>query len=711
MDLLTKRDPEKGRGFSPHSTRHPAPSEPGSRAEQNATELVSLDVASLSAEEIGRILHEQRVHQIELEAQNEDLRAAREQLEASRGYYFDLYNLAPVGYCTLSAEGLVLGVNLTAATLLSVVRSALIERPLSRFVFKEDRDLYQRYRKRLESGQPQACELRMVRADGGVFWARLEAGHARDDAGTTVHRLVISDISEQKRAEEERAAQKSLLDAVMESLPVGLALMDSRGGTMRANPEFERIWGGPPPVETSFFYRGWWAASGQPVRAEEWASARALIKGETTVGQELVIQRFDGRQAFVLNAAAPIRDAHGKIAGCSVAIMDITELKEIEKQLREAQKLESLGVLAGGIAHDFNNLVGSILANSELAQQKLPSASPAEEEIRNIQKVAGRASEIVRQMMAYAGQETAAMECVDLSGLVSDMLQLLHISISKSVALTIDLQENLPAVLANPAQIRQVVMNLITNAAEAIGERGGVITIVTSEVQAKCSSTTSAQGQREGGGVRLEVSDTGCGMTEEIRAKIFDPFFTTKFSGRGLGLAAVQGIIRSHGGTINVASTPGRGSRFEVLLPRAGQAARESGDFTAAAGDEAGSFSGTILVVEDEEALRSAVSKMLRRKGCTVIEAADGQTGLDHFRANGQKIDIVVLDLTLPGISGRELLGELRRIQPDLKVIVTSAYSRDWVQDTVDGQPWFYIRKPYRFSQLTGLIRNVCLDQ
>ena len=691
----------------PGPSSSPDPAELRSRAEQKSKTLAPLEIHTLSLDQVGRMLHELRVHQIELEMQNEELRVSQQELEASRTRYFDLYDLAPVGYFTLSGVGLILEANLTAATLLGVARSALVKQPLSRFIFREDQDVYYRYRKDLASGQPQACELHMLKDGGAVFWARLEATNAQDEEGALLSRVVIS---EQKRAEEERAAQKSLLDAVIESLPVGLALMDAKARTTRANPEFERIWGGRAPVETSFanhaVYRGRWASSGQPVRAEDWASARALTRGETIVGQELVIQRFDGRQAFILNSAAPIRDAHGRIAGCSVAMMDITELKAMEKQVRQAQKLESLGVLAGGIAHDFNNLVGSILTNSELAQQRLASGSPADEEIRDIQTVAGRAAEIVRQMMAYAGQESTDLQSVDLSRLVGDMLQLLHISISKRVALKIDLQQNLPAVLANPAQIRQVVMNLITNASEAIGEGGGVITIATSEVQAEGGSSAS------GGVVRLEVNDTGCGMTEETRAKIFDPFFTTKFAGRGLGLAAVHGIIVSHGGTINVASTPGYGTRFEVLLPRAGELARDVGDSALPPADEFGGFAGTILVVEDEEALRSALCKMLRRNGCRVIDAADGQTGIDQFRGSASKIDVVLLDLTLPGMSGGEVLAELRRVQPNVKVILTSAYSRDWLQNTVGSQqPWFYLRKPYRFRELTSLIREVCREQ
>ena len=273
---------------------------------------------------------------------------------------------------------------------------------------------------------------------------------------------------------------------------------------------------------------------------------------------------------------APRFESSGAFAGYVGSCTDITELKRTQEEALARQKLESLGVLAGGIAHDFNNLLGSIVANSELVLSELPDGSPASEGVESIKNVAGRAAEIVGQMMAYAGQEDTVFEPVDLSGLLHEMLEFLKVSISKRATLKVTLPEKLPAVRANAAQLRQVVLNLITNASEALGEQEGVISVAVTQVRSGPSD--SAPNLSRGDYVRLEVSDTGCGMTEEIQSKIFDPFFTTKFAGRGMGLAAVKGIVRSHGGTINVVSAPGQGSRFEILLPCSSESAREGHD-------------------------------------------------------------------------------------------------------------------------------------
>jgi CheY-like chemotaxis protein/two-component sensor histidine kinase len=312
-------------------------------------------------------------------------------------------------------------------------------------------------------------------------------------------------------------------------------------------------------------------------------------------------------------------------------------------------------------------------------------------------------------MMAYAGLEKTAFELLDLSALVHEMLQLLKVSISKRAHLTVDLPENLPAVRANATQIRQVVMNLITNASEALAGKEGMISVTLVHVGSDAAELPE-NANLCNDHLRLAVSDTGCGMTEEIQARIFDPFFTTKFAGRGLGLAAVQGIIRDHGGTINVVSAPGQGSRFEVLLPCSAQPVRDTRLLEPAAVSEVAGIDGTVLVVEDEDALRDGVSKMLRKRGFSVVEAGDGRSGVDLFRASDREIDVVLLDMTLPGMTGREVLEELRRMRPDVKVIVTTAYSQDSALKAMGGQQsWLYIRKPYRLSEVTDLVRNVCL--
>jgi CheY-like chemotaxis protein len=320
----------------------------------------------------------------------------------------------------------------------------------------------------------------------------------------------------------------------------------------------------------------------------------------------------------------------------------------------------------------------------------------------NIQAVAVRTAEIVKQMMAYSGQEKAQFEAVDLSQLVAEMVHLLKVSITKQTTLKSDLGENLPLVLANPTQIQQVVMNLITNGSEAIGENPGVLTITTTHVNSVYFGGFG-QDTPAGGHIRLEVKDTGIGMTEEIQARIFDPFFTTKFTGRGLGLAAVQGIIHNHGGTIQVVSAPGQGSRFEILLPctTLGPKAR----IATSEGMLAADNTATILVVEDEEPLREAVSKFLRKKGFSIIEASDGTSAVEIFRQNAERVDAILLDMTLPGLPGSKVLQEARCINPATKVVVTTAYSRstvlpDWEEAT-------FLRKPYQLRDLFSVLSKV----
>jgi two-component system, cell cycle sensor histidine kinase and response regulator CckA len=436
---------------------------------------------------------------------------------------------------------------------------------------------------------------------------------------------------------------------------------------------------------------------------------RRCLEAGATITFEDELKLPAGSRYFHSNLI-PIRDSSGEIHRIVGACIDTTDFKRTQEQALATQKLESLGVVASGIAHDFNNLLGSIEAESQLLMEELPESSTAWDSVSRIDALAGRASEIVRQLMVYAGQESADFEEVDLVSLVREMMQLIRVSISKTATLEVDLPDRLPPTRANAAQIRQVILNLITNASEAIGGNAGVICVKLGEIY-RDEEPLGDQGSHleSGNYLRLEVADTGCGMNAEIQAAMFDPFFTTKGVGRGLGLSAVQGIIRSHSAKMSVLSVPGGGSRIEILLPCLTQSEKTPIRDAAPHWNGEDSVRNTVLVIEDEEALRFAVAKMLRRRGISVFDSGDGRTGVDLFRAHAEEIDVVLLDVTLPGLSGREVLDELKKIQPTVKVILTSAYGRERALGAFDQEPaQSYIRKPYRLAELTDLIQRTC---
>ena len=388
-------------------------------------------------------------------------------------------------------------------------------------------------------------------------------------------------------------------------------------------------------------------------------------------------------------------------------VQDITDEKRAQEESFARQKLEIVGTLATGVAHDFNNLLGSALSQAELGLAELEAGLSPEEELKAIRAVARRGSEIVRQLMIYAGKESADVELVDLSTVVEEMLELIRLSVSKHAKIESILATDLPAVRANSAQLRQIVMNLVINASEAMGTRNGVIRVTTSYTKAdQTSSRGIADHLSARDFVELDVSDTGDGMPAETQARVFDPFFTTKSAGHGLGLATVQGIVRNLGGVIHLASEPGRGATFRILLPCTDITARERRDSLSTQERFAQPSMGTtILVVEDEDALRHAVAKMLRKTGYEVIEAADGSSAIDALHAH--KFDVILLDVTIPGASSDRVVAEVAEIRPETKVILTSAYSREMLTPTLNtAQVRGFIRKPFQFADLLKALRE-----
>ena len=440
-----------------------------------------------------------------------------------------------------------------------------------------------------------------------------------------------------------------------------------------------------------------------------------LLSGKPT-SAEIVMVRKDGGKLNILRAAQPIMDESGNVESVLALNVDITDRKKaedarlkLEEQIQQTQKLESLGILAGGIAHDFNNILTGVLGNAGLAQLSMSPVSPALENIKKIETSAQRAAELCSQLLAYSGKGRFVVQPVNLNHIVEEMTHLLEISISKKAVLKYNLTKNLPAVNADITQMRQIIMNLIINASDAIDERSGIITITTGAMECDKEYLTETfldDELEQGVYIYLEVSDTGHGMDEETKNKIFDPFFSTKFTGRGLGLAAVLGIMRGHKGAIKVYSELGKGTTFKILLPSSTKNAAALSKLAPAVNGWQGK--GTILVADDEETIRAVGRETLEHAGFKVITATDGRDALNKFKKHVDEIVLVLLDMTMPHLSGEEVFREMRRVRPSVKVVLSSGYNEQDATNGFVGKGLAgFLQKPYKPQKLIDTVRMV----
>ncbi|WP_338089492.1 hybrid sensor histidine kinase/response regulator [Mariprofundus ferrooxydans] len=436
------------------------------------------------------------------------------------------------------------------------------------------------------------------------------------------------------------------------------------------------------------------------------------------INQKVQLKHKSGHAIWASISARVMKDEQGKVTGVEGVLRDISQLvqadlqkQEMENKMTHVQRLESLGILAGGIAHDFNNILAAIMGNAELAQFNALDGLPVQQELKNIIGGSARAADLCKQMLAYSGQGMFVKSEVNITTLVEKELQLIDISISKNISLKLELSNVLPSVCADKTQMQQIIMNLVTNAAESIGEeKQGDITIMTTVIEAdsKALACPYIDAIREPGEyVLLEVTDNGCGMDKATMGKIFDPFFTTKFTGRGLGMSAVLGIVRAHGGTIQIDSKPGSGTCFKILLP-----VSVSDDADQVTADDKTvrphNLSRTILVVDDEMMVRKVVERLLGRLGCKVMLAADGKEAVDVFRRHRQEIDVVLLDMTMPVMGGKEALKQLRDLDASLPVFICSGYRHESVADMFDEvQPSGFLQKPFSLNVLSEMLMDL----
>ena len=531
-----------------------------------------------------------------------------------------------------------------------------------------------------------------------------------DNKGEPAYLLAVSeDITEQKQAVISLKESEDKYHTLFEAFPDALFLQDSYGHILECNSMACKLYG--------FSKQELLGLSVVDIVPEGSAESTPQLLTELLLqGKCLIESRGKKKTGEIFPTEVVVMPL--TMAGRSLALVhvrDITvrraaeeEHRKMEDQILQSQKLESLGVLAGGIAHDFNNLLTAILGYADLTAAEFPEESPLRDNVEQISKTARRAAELTRQMLAYSGRGRFIIQPVHLSKLAADMSQLLEISVSKKSILRFRCAPELPCIQADEAQVRQVLMNLVLNASEAIGDRSGTITVHTGVMdcdQAYLSETYLSHNLAEGRYAFVEVTDTGCGMTADVQAKIFDPFFSTKFTGRGLGLAAVLGIVRGHGGAISVYSEPNKGSAFKVLFP----AVTETRAAVSAPTKEANAWHGaaTVLVVDDEEIVRTLARKMLENAGFCVITATNGREGVEIFTEHAGDIDLVLLDMSMPHMDGVEAFSEIRTIRPDAKVILASGYNKQDVTERFAGKGLMgFIQKPFVTAELVNIVRQ-----
>ncbi|MFA7060196.1 MAG: GAF domain-containing protein [Pedobacter sp.] len=721
---------------------------------QRAAEKFRANEAStpetFSPEETSKLLHELRVHQIELEMQNEELLRMQHDLEATKASYIDLYELAPVGYLTVSELGLIQKANLAAASMFNTLREALINKPITKFIFREDQDVYYLQRNKIsKENEAQDWEIRLVRGDGSLFWAQLQT--------TPVHNgeylINFSDITERKQLEIQIQNNGQRMTRLFEisqypftseqefldhALDEAIILTASSIGYIYFYNELNRqftlnswskgvmsecsvveqktvydldstgIWGEAvrqrKPILLNDYTDHNLLKKGIPeghVPLKRFLTVPVLIAGEVVavVGVANKENEYDDADVMQMNL---FMDSVWKITAHKRAE---EERHILEQQFQQAQKLESLGVLAGGIAHDFNNILTVIICNCSLLKKR---PQRAEELVQEIEIAAQRAADLCRQMLIYAGKAQPVPTKFNMAALVEEMIRMLKATISQNVVIKLLPSTDIPSIKADASQIRQIVMNLIINAAEAIGTAQGEICVSLEKV-----AITEEQPNNDhldnvitpGWYVCLKVTDNGCGMDEETGRRIFEPFYTTKFTGRGLGMSAVLGIIKAHNGALQLLSQPGQGTTFKVYLPSQSRESTEEESFKLT--DSAPwQGSGTVLLAEDVPQLMMVAAMLLKALGFSVIEAVNGKEALELYQKNAEYITLVLTDIGMPVMDGYELFRELKKLNPELPIIISSGFEDADATTQIPREDMAgMLSKPYNFDQLREVLK------
>ena len=683
-------------------------------------EKEALDALRSAKEELERRVTERTAELFQsnslLTAELAERERAEERLRLGRNMLAQIVDAIPQSVLWKDRDSVYLGCNTVFA------RTAGIEHP-SGVVGRTDFDLpwlaeetrayRQDDREVMENNRPKYHIIeRLQHADGSQLWIDTTKIPLCNETGEVYGVLgVFENITQRKSFEESRNKALAFIESLLAASPTGIQVFEGGSGDcVMANQAVADIVGGSVAELSAQNFRrlASWHEVGFDLLAE------AVLSDGVTRHMEKSVQSSFGKPVD-LHCFFSRFEADGNAHLMLIAV-DVSEKRRLEQEKRlieaqmlHVQKLESLGVLAGGIAHDFNNILMVVLGNADLALMRITPESPARENLMQIEQAAGRAADLARQMLAYSGKGSFVIENLSVTAIVEEMTHMLEVSISKKVVLRYNYAQELPAVSGDATQLRQVILNLVINASEAIGDDSGVIAVSTGVMEcdrAYLSDSWIDDRLSEGLYVTLEVADTGCGIDPQTIPKIFDPFFTTKFTGRGLGMAAVLGIVRGHKGAIRVQSEQGRGTSFKLLLPALTRGAELQDPSGSAEGGWRGS--GTVLLVDDEETIRALGKDMLQAIGFSVLTASDGQDALEVFARNKEEITCVLLDLTMPRLDGEQTFRELHRLYPELRVIISSGYNEQEITQKFVGKGLAgFIQKPYRVAEVAKKLREV----
>jgi len=545
--------------------------------------------------------------------------------------------------------------------------------------------------------------------DGGVWQHRTKDGriisvevvtHALSVLDRPARLTLAHDVTERRRAERELRETNDTLQTLIQASPLAIVTTDINGTVSEWNVAAERMF-------------GWFAGDvlGRaipilPVEQLEDDLRRLSATGEHSfTGYEARCARKDGTLVDVYISTAVLRGIGG-VQGTVWVMADVTERKMMEEQLRQAQKMDAVGQLAGGVAHDFNNLLTVITSYGQFLLNALPEQDPRRSDAHQITQAAARAASLTRQLLAFSRRQVLQPQVLDLNDVIGDMERLLRRVISEDISLVTQFENNIGAVRADRGQIEQVVMNLVVNARDAM-PNGGILAITTRIVQLDAAYARRHAGVNPGRHVVFSVRDTGVGMDAQTQQRIFEPFFTTKAKGKGtgLGLSTVYGIVRQSGGHIEVRSAPGRGTAFDIILPQVSATVPARGEVPIGAALPRGTE--TVLVVEDEDAVRHIVRRVLEAQGYAIVEARDGNDALQVCATRGDRIDLVLSDVIMPGMGGRELARELGARRPGLEILFMSGYNDDSELSGVDGEVASgVLAKPFTAETLARQVRE-----